>query len=239
MTPDEARLKLLEDVIRKQIPSFEVRFKDKGPGSGGQKLIAKLIWLFNREYMTRYISTFYPRVYWPTEADYRDDPRGAFKTLAHEAVHLMDDHRRRGWFAFSYLLPAVLAPLALGALAAIWASNWFLMFLVALVFLLPLPAYWRMWWELRGYSMSMAMYAWRDGSIPADTKTWMAERFTGPAYYFMWPFKRGIMRRLAASEKAIHNGDILKWGPIYAQVHRIQKLSDSEAVALASREGGS
>lgn len=236
MTAADARLQLLESVIRKRIPKFEVRGKDKGPGSGGQRFIAKLIWLFNREYMTRYISTFYPLVYWTTMDDYRADPKRSFKTLAHEGVHLFDGHDHRFWFGFSYLLPVLLVLLALGAMAAIWASNWFLMFLVALVFLLPLPAYWRMKWELRGYAMSMAVNAWYHGSVTESTKEWIAGSFTGPAYYFMWPFKAGIRRRLDAAEKAIHNGDILQWGPLYGQVHRILKLTPQEVVALAERE---
>lgn len=235
MTGDEAKLRLLEGAIKKRIPQFEVRWKNKGPGSAGQKVISRLIWLFNRQYMTEYISTFYPRVYWPSSLDYWKNPASSLETLAHEGVHLFDGHDHRFWFGFSYLLPALFALLSLGALAAIWASNWFLLFLAALACLLPLPAYWRMRWELRGYAMSMAVDAWRNGSVTAATKRMTLDNFTGSAYYFMWPFRKGMERRLDEAEKSIHNGDILQWSPLFPQVHRICKLSDSEAIALVER----
>jgi len=66
----------------------------------------------------------------------------------------------------------------------------------------PIPAYFRMKEELDGYTMSMAVNWWRTGFISATYIAWVAEQFTGPGYYFMWPFKRNIKNRL--NKRAAH-----------------------------------
>ena len=234
MKADDARLVLLEHQIKQAIPGFEVRWKNKGKGSGWQKFIGILMF-FNRGYMKDFISTFFPYVYWPTEEGYRKDARRSFKTLAHEYVHLWDDKEHRGWFAFSYILPHWVALLSLFALLAIWFSNWWLMSLVALVCALPLPAYWRRKWELRGYAMSMACNAWKHGDVSDGTLNWVQAQFTGGAYYFMWPFKKAMRRRLEGVVQKIHSGDVMTWGKPFQHVKVINDLSDADAIAGAQR----
>lgn len=234
MTADEARLVLLERHIKKSIPGFAVRWKNEGKGSGVQKLIGVLMF-FNRGYMKDFISTFFPYVYWPSEKDYRSAPRGSFKVLAHEYVHLWDAKKSHGWFSFSYILWHWLALLALGALVAIWASNWWLLFLVALVFALPLPSPWRMKWEYRGYTMSMACNAWKHGDVQETTVDALVEHFISSEYYFMWPFKKAMRRRFNASIDSIHNGDVLLWGQPFKDVKVITDLSDKDAIEAAEK----
>jgi hypothetical protein len=239
MNSEDARLVLLEHQIGQTIPGFEVRWKDKGKGSGWQKFIGKIM-VFNRGYMKNFISTFYPYVYWPDEKGYRDNPRGSFKVLAHEYVHLWDasldgKKQTKGWFSFSYIMPHWVVLLSLFALLSIWFSNWWLMSLVALVCALPLPAYWRMKWEYRGYTMSMAVNAWKHGDVKDSTIDRLVSHFTSGEYYFMWPFKRAMKRRLEGAVQKIHSGDVMTWGDPFKHVKVINDLSDKDAIAGAKR----
>jgi len=233
---DKARLIILHNCIKRSVPGFEVKSKSS---SFWQKVIAVILYPFNRSYMKGYISTFYPLVYWPDVKEFWDEGMYSFKVLAHEYVHLRDDKAHRGWFGFSYLLPQLCALLALGALLAIWFSNWFLMFLCALVFLLPLPAYWRYKWEFRGYAINLAIRYWLNGSIDKETKDWTIRAFVGPNYYFMFPFKKFLQRKIAETEKRIKNGDILFDSPVYVEVKDIINKPDDECIRLANEiQGG-
>jgi hypothetical protein len=222
MTIEEKRLKVLERRIAAHIPGFRVGFKDQ---STGQKVIKAL--MFWADY-NQFISTFYPVVYWPTEESYRKNSWASFKVLAHEYVHLVDGREAKGWFGFSYILPQILGLLALGAFAA-FASLWFLFFLAAFLFVLPWPALWRMKWELRGYSMTMAVNIWKHGSLQERAFDDILETFTGWSYYKMWWSKKGMTRRLRVTETVIHNGDILRWS--FAFLH-VKQIMDMDEVTL-------
>jgi len=231
MTPDQARLLVLEDRIQEDIPKFEVRFKDK---SRGQKVIGALMF-FNRSYMSSYVSTFHPYVYWPDEKDYRDSPWSSFKTLAHEYIHLLDAKRHPFWFGFSYLLPHLIALLALGAVVAAFHSLWWLLCLVALIAAAPLPSPWRTHWEMRGYTMTMAVAAWKHGNVKPDMTEWVAKEFTGWTYYKMWPYKKSTKRRLADAVGRIHSGDVLLTSCAFRKVKTIIDMSDEAVVQEALR----
>jgi len=234
MTPDDARLVLLEHQITQTIPGFEMRWKDRGPGSGWQKFIGKVMF-FNRGYLTGFVSTFGSRVYWTSRVDFEANPRWSFKVLAHEYVHLWDAKQTKGWFSFSYIMPQLFVLLGLLAVFAVWFSSWWLMALSALVCALPLPAYWRMKWEYRGYTMSMACNAWKHGDVQDSTIDKLVAHFTSGEYYFMWPFKRAMKRRLEAAVTQIHNGDVMTWGKPFQHVKVITDLSDEDALATASK----
>lgn len=79
---------------------------------------------------------------------------------------------------------------------AIWLTTWWAILLgCAVICILPLPAWWRTQIELRGYTMNLAVNYWRYGSVQQSTIDWTVAAFTGPNYYFMWPFKGGVERR--------------------------------------------
>lgn len=231
MSPDEARLKVLENRISQHIQGFRLGWKDKAKS---QRTIGALLFC-NRRYMTDYVSTFYPVVYWPTEKGYRENPWGSFKILAHEYVHLSDAKRHGGWFSFSYIMPHWLVLLSLFSFLSIWMSNWWLMSLVATVFALPWPALWRMRWELRGYTMTLAVNAWKHGGVTPETLDWIVKEFTSGSYYFMWPFKNGMRKRLERKVRAIHNGDVMVEGVPFQHVKGIIDASDESVIEAAQR----
>lgn len=151
------------------------------------KLIAKI--LFFTKYQ-RFWTTIYPKIYVP---DTTFDGQHNAKVLQHEWVHLEDAATMFGllrwmpWeinsvlFGLLYLFPL---PLALLSLLAFWNPLW----LLALVFLLPVPAPIRMIAEVRAYRRSVEL---------GDSIELTAEKFTGSSYYFMWPFKKHVSKLLA------------------------------------------
>lgn len=178
------------------IPGFVVVPKSE---SLLQRVIGKLMF-FNRAYMERFTTTLYPKVYLGAGSVEQTD-RGQAALLAHEFVHLWDQKRSRIGFPLKYLFPQVLA---LGALGAFW-HLWCLAFLLAL---LPIPAYWRMQYELRGYAMNCAMQFWMNGYIDPDYKKFVVSQFTGWNYYRMWPDTVDMESRLKMVEKDIRSGVI-------------------------------
>ena len=86
-----------------------------------------------------------------------------------------------------------------------------------LLFLLPWPSPGRAWLEFRGYRMSLAMKYWIgicNSSKKEKTSctffenydiTWVVNQFTGPAYYFMFPVKSFIEKKLRATMEDIKN----------------------------------
>lgn len=179
------------DQIEEDIPKFEIRHKNK---SFLMKLLSVVLF-FNRKFMTNYVTTMYPVVYVPDWWGINKARQKAeIEILAHEYVHLYD--RKKMWWLFNllYLSPQIFSLLAIGAF-------WNISFLWCLLFLLPWPSPGRAWLEFRGYRMSLAMMYWMriKGKLENVDKrctfienydiTWVVGQFTGPAYYFMFPFK--------------------------------------------------
>jgi len=214
---------LVTSVTRK-VPGFKVRFKDE---CWTQKVVAVLVWIFNRTYMTRYTTTLYPTVYWPSRKALEGDYLHAFRTLAHEYVHLWD-RQYRGWVDFnsSYLGPQLYCLLALGALGAFW-RLWMLACLIFLPLAYPWPSRGRTSLELRGFSMSVAVAVWLYGAATEDAKQSMVSRFTGWDYYRMWPQALEIRVQLDAAEASARDLTLLKGdeGAPFREVYALLKTA--------------
>jgi hypothetical protein len=120
---DAGTLELFENELRKEVPDFQVKFKDE---SWLQKVIGVLMYPINPQYMTGYITTFGSTVYFGSRADYLSSPDGTFSTLAHEFVHIVDS-KKDGLFRLKYIFPQVLVliPLLVYAILA-GAQAWLL-----------------------------------------------------------------------------------------------------------------
>lgn len=154
-----------------------VRYKDS---SRLMKLIGKILF-FNKGFMTDYVTTIGRTVYFPNaEAE-------SWDVLAHEAVHALDYARRPVRFTLGYLMPQLLAVLAIGALGA-FVCTWALLALVFLLALAPFPSPWRLARERRGYRMTVAAdcLKWGEKTVMADDYIhWLSDIYTGSGYYFM------------------------------------------------------
>ncbi len=197
---------ILSTEIAKTIPNFSIRYKDK---VYIHKVLYFFIRLFNKRYMTSYTTTLYPHVDFPNEEYVKNNPKQATKILAHEFVHLWDRHNLGIRWSIGYLLPqfaGIIVILLSTLLLVIFSNNWFFIGIsVGVLLLAPIPAYWRMRAELRGYSMNVLINVLFYGSLPESTKTWVINIFTGPMYYFMWPMRKTIVRALEAAEKNVHD----------------------------------
>ena len=159
------------------------------------KLMRLLGWLlfFNPKFMSEYTTTLHKTVYFPSLVFVQEHPDIAWRVLVHEMVHVEDSIALFApVFGLLYLFPQCLAGLSLLALLGFWFPTmwWFAAFLLCL---LPFPAPGRKWAEMRGYGMSIAVLVWA-GYIP-DLES-IATQFTGPAYFWMWPFKSQVLAQL-------------------------------------------
>lgn len=199
---DKAIFDEIVEKIKVRIPNFEIRYKDE---SKLQRFIGFLLF-FNKAYMTDYTTTMFGKVYFTSRKSVEEDPRGAWKILAHEYVHLLDA-KTEGWrFLLGYASPqiyALIAPLfiAIGYFAQLW-GLFFLGFL-CLGFLAPWPSPGRTKWETRGYAMTMAVHFWSSGKIPESLKLDIQEHFWSSEYYYMHRNKDEVKNAIEVIADAI------------------------------------
>lgn len=160
------------DEIREEFPDFKIVWKED---SRLMKLIAGLLFFITfgrqRTFQTAYITTIGCTVYVP--ACWRENSDiSRVITLRHERVHM---RQRRSLsmplFTFLYLL-------------------------------FPLPgglAYFRTLFELEAYeeTIKATMELYPNGAqlvLRPEARRQMVENFTGPGYFWMWPFRPRIER---------------------------------------------
>ena len=165
------------------VKALEARLGAEFPGfsvaykdeSSLQQLIGALLRPINRTYLTEYTTVLFGVVWFPSRT-WRTQvgPRAIYEILCHEAVHLRDARRYPGLFHLSYLL-------------------------------LPLPVVVtaRAWWEWRAYRESLRVTLALDGEISDAQLRCIEDRFVGPDYGFMWPFRRHLRRRLERLRAAL------------------------------------
>ena len=234
------RFDKLVEILGQNLEGFEVRVKEE---STLMKIISRILF-FNKAFMTGFITTIGRTVYWPKQ---KLEDSGSIVTLTHEYQHAKDAAKRTSFlFGILYLFPLILAlPGVLLALASpVWIalmacgviawSWWLLPFLLTLVFLAPIPAPWRTHYEVKASMMGLfttnELLKERGLSVQnrieilqsqADRKE---EMFTGPAYYFMWPF--GVKEELYKAIQDIISEKILEEDDIYREI--AQALKDSK-----------
>lgn len=165
-------------------PDIEIKFKN-------QSLLMKIIsfiLFFNKSFMTDYITTINSTVYFPNE-EFLSKTYSPSIIFAHEFVHIHDSKNYNFLYSFLYLFPQILFLLFLPLLILF---SWKIA-LISIIFLLPLPAYFRMKFEKRAYVCSLyAAYKISEkynlGTNLYASAYSYAKNFTGSSYYFMWVF---------------------------------------------------
>ena len=191
----EFRYHKLVFYIKKQIPDFRLRSKKD---STLMQLLAVVLF-FNKDFSDRYVTTLYPQVYVP-DLPWDRSVESRISILAHEYVHLKD-RKRMGWlFNLLYLSPQIFSLFALGAF---WNTWW----LLALLFLLPLPSPGRAWLELRAYKMSIAVHWCLTGR--RTNLFWIQNQFIKSNYYWMFPFKKTLERHILEAAENAELGNFL------------------------------
>lgn len=167
------------------------------------KVLGPILRLFNKnfdDYNTTIGSTMYiPERNLLPEAD----QVAVTEVYMHESVHAFDNKRlgAKGLvFKAAYLFPQILALLSLLATAAFFASNLWLLWLLALLFLAPIPAYFRMRLEVRGYKTStmLANYLYDLKTLEQQKfiRDMVVEQLTTGLYYWCWPFASQIDKHM-------------------------------------------
>jgi len=171
--------------------------------------IAKGARRIERRYMTDFIS-FVGKALFVPDMD-RLEAYSFWRVLAHEFVHGWDAKEKPLMsFQLGYVVPQVLAFLALLAIGKIWVP-WMAWFGICQVFLLPLPAPVRAWAEKRGYTMTLAASIW-DGWSDENVERrieGITQNFTSGDYYWMWPFRSRVTGWFTEAVEDIKSGAIL------------------------------
>ena len=186
---------------KKQI-DFEIKFKDE---SSFMKILGKILFFNNR--FDQFTTTLGKTIYFPSKTSLDNSPVSSTSTLLHELVHVSDRNRLTfPLFAFLYLSPQIWFLFFIPLFFISWKIA-----LVGLIFLAPIPAIGRAWLEYRGYCMSMyvlyVLHKQYNLSIDFQAlKTAILNQFTSSNYYFMFPFKSIMNKKLNdAFERVLKN----------------------------------
>ncbi len=204
----------LVDTITRTVPDFQIKFKKE---SFLMKVLDKLLF-FNKNFLTGYNTTIGKTVYLKSRAAFESNRGTYLRTLCHEYLHIMDYIHRPIRYVLGYIFPQILAIFSLGAFFA-FINPWFLLFLLSLLFIAPIPSPGRAETELRGYGMNCKTRQWLGDTVSENTLNNYVDAFTTSAYYFMWPFKKRVEKRL---KEYIDSNDCLSDpNPAYIQVYHI------------------
>lgn len=193
----------LIDAIKNYYPDFKIGYKDQ---STLMKILNKILF-WSKDFMTGYTTTVGDTVYFPSQNYVTTKQVTSSVVLLHEIVHVYDEHRLTKFlFGFLYLFPQVLAIGFLILLFISWQIS-----LIFILFLLPIPAFFRMYFEKRAYMA--ALYSMKklndlkDYKIDLDAQNdFHVAQFKSSTYYFMWPFSN-IDKEFAAALVKIRNNE--------------------------------
>lgn len=167
------------------------------------KLIGPILRIFNKKFNT-YYTTIGKTMYVPDSALSPDaDQVSLTETFMHESRHRWDE-KRYGLlgipYKLAYLFPQSLALLTLLSFGALSGNKLWLLNLLWLVCLAPIPAFFRMVLEVRAYKTStmLAHHLYDISSL--DQQAFIRDRvtheLTSGQYYWCWPFASQIDKRM-------------------------------------------
>lgn len=164
-------------------PSLTIKYKDQ---STLMKILGTLMKPINPDFMTSYLSTIGDTVYLPSETYATQNPQAFTDVFIHECTHMYDEKRIGFWYTLAYIFPQILAPICL---LLMFLVTWKIMLPLAILFLLPLPAPWRAYFEKRAYFVQMYAGNKLWGSDPVKDGETYAQWFRTGDYYWMWIFE--------------------------------------------------
>ena len=176
----------LSQIAKNNSLNVSIKYKNE---SSFMKILSFLLF-FNKKFMTDYTTTINSTIYFPSKDFVSKNYITSATIFLHELVHVLDARNYNFViFSFLYLSPQILAILFLPLLFVnIWLA------LAFLLFLLPIPSFFRMMFEKRAYLVSL--YALHQLIINKkvrdnleSSKDFYLHQFKSSNYYFMWPFK--------------------------------------------------
>lgn len=171
--------------IQTFFPKVQVKYKDE---SLFMKILG-IILFFNPSFSKHFITTIGNTIYFPSRAGVEASQISYSAVLLHEMTHVYDSQKQNKiLFSLLYLMPQLLSLLTLPLCLIFGWSG-----ILALIFILPFPAYWRMKSEMKGYTISLYVnYKYHQKGLYNDdlekSKNFFAREFKSASYYFVWPF---------------------------------------------------
>lgn len=154
------------------------------------------MWIWLPDFFDNSHTTIGKKVYIKRESILLEDWGSIYRAIRHEFIHILQRDKYGFLYDFAYVFPQVLAVFSLFAILSIWFGDQWLYALVFLIFLFPIPAYWRMTFEMEGYTQTLLVEYETYGRISESSVRRIAKNFTGTMYFFMWPFGSWVRRRL-------------------------------------------
>lgn len=181
--------------------NLSIKFEYKS-NSKLMKVLAFFSYPFNPKFMTKFITVVGQTIYVPEtyfNSNSRESQIAKIDDVAHEAQHMIDNRiYKTPLYFFLYFFPQVLSILSFLVWFAFLNPYW-LLWLLCLLFLLPIPSPTRYKIELTGYRTTLLLdkhvYA-LDASLLEKDKEMIIKNLSGPWYYFCYPFKDRIRNDL-------------------------------------------
>ncbi len=173
--------------VTEYFPDFRIKFKNESL----LMKVAAFLFFFNKDFSKSFTTTLGNTIYFPSREFINTRAISSLIILMHETVHMYDAKRMNKYlFSALYASPQILALLSL----PLFLLGFKFLALLPLLFLLPIPSYFRMWAEKRAYLASlyaMKKLGEKNGyTINLEVQsTFFLEQFKTVNYYFMWPFK--------------------------------------------------
>ena len=192
---------------------YSIAYKDE---SFLMKII-NIILFFNKDFMTQFTTTIGSTIYFPSRKWVDVRPLSSKVILLHELIHISDAEKySKILFGILYLSPAILSLFAI----PLMVFHWWLGLIWLILCLSPVPAYFRMKFELKAYTFSIyALYQLNkknNYNIKFEQQIqFFTDQFTSSAYYYMWPFGNSIKNHLNAAYSRFQIGDRPFYEPEY------------------------
>ena len=197
----------LPNVISKAqviFPKLQIGYKDS---SLFMKILGHLLW-FNKGFMTDYATTIGNTMYFPSQDYIKNADIGTIALFLHELTHIYDKNRISGiLYTALYIFPQLLALLSL---VLMFFCPWYITVL-PLLCLLPIPAYFRMLFERKAYTIQLYIINKYDR---VSTLDFYSSQFQTSAYYYMWPFSSmnayfsEVWAQIKAGQKPVYESEI-------------------------------
>ncbi len=198
MQPSSKQVQEVIALIKVFEPSFSIKYKNS---SFLMKVLSKILF-FNKKFMTETVTTIGKTVYLPDEKYLQKYGNLNYvEMLVHEARHIMDSKRLGIAYYLLYLSPQIFSLLSVFS----FFNSWFLL---CLLFLLPLPSPGRAYIELRAYLSGLAVLYHLSNKIFLVNPIVCLKYFTGPDYYYMFPFQSIVVNSLCNGMQKIMEDDV-------------------------------
>lgn len=187
------KVQALLEYVEAEVPEIEILYKDEPLPTWWLKfvfLMVRLVGLISPSFADTWfnrVSNSIGKKYiiFPNRKDWSDfTDYSTYVIFRHELVHTRDVRRWGIFFLLTYVL-------------------------------LPLPTLFagRAHWEFRGYAQNMIVRYEERGEISDSYLDWIESQYTGSLYFWMWPWRRGVRKRLERLRDDIYSGKVSGFYP--------------------------